>query len=71
MGRLSSSPPPPHIIFILLLIVLASSRPASASWETCEKETDCTCNATKKEVNCQYKELKAVPSGIPADTEPS
>ncbi|CAN0308719.1 unnamed protein product [Lampetra fluviatilis] len=71
MGLLSSSLPPPHIILSLLLIVLASSRPASASWNTCGDATRCTCNETKKEVNCQYKDLKAVPSGIPADTEPS
>nr|AIO11807.1 variable lymphocyte receptor type A [Petromyzon marinus] len=67
MGLLSSSPPPPHLI--LLVIVLASSRPGSASWKTCETVTGCTCNEGKKEVNCQYKGLKAVPSGIPADTE--
>nr|AIO11813.1 variable lymphocyte receptor type A [Petromyzon marinus] len=66
MGLLSSSPPPPHLI--LLVIVLASSRPGSASWKTCETVTGCTCNEGKKEVNCQYKGLKAVPSGIPADT---
>nr|AIO11802.1 variable lymphocyte receptor type A [Petromyzon marinus] len=67
MGLLSSSPPPPHLI--LLVIVLASSRPGSASWKTCETVTGCTCNEGKKEVNCQYKGLKAVPSEIPADTE--
>nr|AIO11814.1 variable lymphocyte receptor type A [Petromyzon marinus] len=66
MGLLSSSPPPPHLI--LLVIVLASSRPGSASWKTCETVTGCTCNEGKKEVNCQYKGLKAVPSEIPADT---
>nr|AIO11827.1 variable lymphocyte receptor type A [Petromyzon marinus] len=67
MGLLSSSPPPPHLI--LLVIVLASSRPGSASWKTCETVTGCTCNEGKKEVNCQYKGLKAVPSEIPASTE--
>nr|AIO11819.1 variable lymphocyte receptor type A [Petromyzon marinus] len=67
MGLLSSSPPPPHLI--LLVIVLASSRPGSASWKTCETVTGCTCNEGKKEVNCQYKGLKAVPSEIPADTK--
>nr|AIO11784.1 variable lymphocyte receptor type A [Petromyzon marinus] len=66
MGLLSSSPPPPHLILILL--VLASSRPGSASWKTCETVTGCTCNEGKKEVDCQYKGLKAVPSGIPAET---
>nr|AIO11821.1 variable lymphocyte receptor type A [Petromyzon marinus] len=66
MGLLSSSAPPPHLI--LLVIVLASSRPGSASWKTCETVTGCTCNEGKKEVNCQYKGLKAVPSEIPADT---
>nr|AIO11788.1 variable lymphocyte receptor type A [Petromyzon marinus] len=66
MGLLSSSPPPPHLILILL--VLASSRPGSASWKTCETVTGCTCNEGKKEVNCQYKGLKAVPPRIPVDT---
>uniref|UniRef100_S4R767 LRRNT domain-containing protein n=1 Tax=Petromyzon marinus TaxID=7757 RepID=S4R767_PETMA len=36
---------------------------------TCETVTGCTCNEGKKEVNCQYKGLKAVPSEIPADTK--
>uniref|UniRef100_S4R764 LRRNT domain-containing protein n=1 Tax=Petromyzon marinus TaxID=7757 RepID=S4R764_PETMA len=36
---------------------------------TCETVTGCTCNEGKKEVNCQYKGLKAVPSEIPADTQ--
>uniref|UniRef100_S4R762 LRRNT domain-containing protein n=1 Tax=Petromyzon marinus TaxID=7757 RepID=S4R762_PETMA len=38
---------------------------------TCETVTGCTCNEGKKEVNCQYKGLKAVPSEIPADTSPA
>nr|UFT26899.1 variable lymphocyte receptor A [Geotria australis] len=56
-------------LLTLLVCVLSWPHPGNANWDNCDDSKKCTCNATKKEVNCQSLGLKAVPSGIPADTK--
>nr|ABB21096.1 variable lymphocyte receptor A [Eptatretus stoutii] len=53
-----------------LLIILSTAWISQANGATCKKDGGvCTCNDQTKNVDCSYKELTAIPSNIPTDTD--
>nr|ABB21094.1 variable lymphocyte receptor A [Eptatretus stoutii] len=58
------------VLAACLLIILSTAWISQANGATCKKDGGvCTCNDQTKNVDCSYKELTAIPSNIPTDTD--
>nr|ABB21115.1 variable lymphocyte receptor A [Eptatretus stoutii] len=58
------------VLAACLLIILSTAWISQANGATCKKDGGvCTCNDNTKSVDCSYKELTAIPSNIPTDTD--
>nr|ABB21179.1 variable lymphocyte receptor A [Eptatretus stoutii] len=58
------------VLAACLLIILSTAWISQANGALCKKDGGvCTCNDKTKSVDCSYKELTAIPSNIPTDTD--
>nr|ABB59085.1 variable lymphocyte receptor A [Eptatretus stoutii] len=58
------------VLAACLLIILSTAWISQANGATCKKDGGvCTCNDQTKNVDCSSKELTAIPSNIPTDTD--